>query len=227
MAGPAHLPWRAERPDRSQGAPQGVASHRPALARCDGSGRPSGGHQGTEGADHRVCQALQHDVQAHGQSAAHVQEPAERWQLGHGGRLPAGLRVDQGEHSGGRPRHGLVGLRLPDHGHCEPHLHRGREHVEPRAHRHAGPHHDELGEEVPQRHAAPGGLRPGLGGRPRRRHGQVPAPGAHRQLRLPGPLRRRRPPVQEVQLLQRRIPHSHDGRLLSLQGREPQREGWG
>mmetsp|Transcript_53379 Transcript_53379/g.121689 ORF Transcript_53379/g.121689 Transcript_53379/m.121689 type:complete len:252 (-) Transcript_53379:815-1570(-) len=131
-------------------------------------------------------------------------------------RLPRGLLVAARQHPAGRSRHGLVGLRVPDQRHRESHDHRGREHVEPRAHRDAGPLLDGAGEGRPPDRSPPRRLCPHLDRRRRRRPCQVAAHGSHRQQRLqrhlPG-----RPDLQSVRLLPGWQPDPDDGRVAALQ----------
>ena len=54
----------------------------------------------------------------------------------HPRRLPRGVLLDAHEHRRARQVHVLVGLRLPDGGHGQPHGDRRQQHVEQHAHRH-------------------------------------------------------------------------------------------
>jgi len=125
------------------------------------------------------------------------------------------------QHARGRAGHGLVGLRLPDRGHRQPHDHRRREHVEPRAHRATRPLPLLPGAGGPPRRPAPGRLRARLDRRRPRRHQQVRPHGAHRQLRAPGPLRGGR--LRRLRRPRRRPAQHDDEGLLDLAPRGARR----
>ena len=132
---------------------------------------------------------------------------------------PAGLPLAARPHAARRARDGVVGLRLPDHGHRPAHVHRRRQHVEPRAHRHARPHPHRARRGGPLPRPPSRRLRARLGRRRRRRPRQVAAPRAHRQLRLPWPLFR--PHVLAVRLPGRRAGRgqadTNDGEVAPVQ----------
>mmetsp|Transcript_76594 Transcript_76594/g.217084 ORF Transcript_76594/g.217084 Transcript_76594/m.217084 type:complete len:237 (-) Transcript_76594:361-1071(-) len=141
-------------------------------------------------------------------------------------RQVRGIRVAREQHAGRLPSPLLVGLRVPDHGHREPHVRGGREHVEPRTHRDNRAHPLGPREEVLQHYAAPCRLRARpcwpSGDRPSNLHPLC----SHWQLDLPRHLRRRRSHVHEVRLPRRRAAVQDDGQVFRLQSGQAW-AGWG